>query len=1065
MKFDLSRVRFDARKDFLGVVMQQGRVQLDSDWNEWAAQLARRIQSGSLDTYGGNVVPRTTPDGFRIEAAGGALSIGPGRMYVDGLLAENHGGPPDAWETRLAELGGTTAIDYDAQPYYPDPEALPDGGAHLVYLDVWQRDITALQDPSLIEPAIGIDTTGRLQTAWQVRVHTPTEDMATPLTCATPDEDIPGWAERIAPSAGRLTTGTGVPGFEPDPCQVPPAAGYRGLENQLYRVEVHTGGPVGTATFKWSRDNATVVSRVTHINPARDRITVESIGRDDVLRFNDGDWVEVTDDWRELHGLPGELRRIRVAAGVDEGARTLSFDDPLSAGLFPTDGDQSLSFERNTRVRRWDQAGTVRREDGSDYTDLDAPGSSGEIEIPAAGTELFLEHGILVSFDTDPDSLTGEFRTGDYWVFAARSADASVEELTAAPPLGDHHHYARLAVVDFPDDETDCRTLWPPLPEAGGEGCDCTVCVDPEGHNSGEATIQQAVDAIKDRGGTICLAAGEYRLEGPVNVSGAGSLRIRGQGLATFLVGSAPGGLIDITRSTSVVLENLSVIGTGGNSGIVPMVSVRNTIEFRAEHINVLGLSLGDGVAIGIGLTGVVLGCSVSDCAIVAARGIAALFDAEERNYLLTGELRASRNLFFCRQHAVSLDGNCLHFGTTRFADSLLLNGDRAAVIATGAMLEGSSLDVQDNVVYTSGDGIVSGVDSVSIEGNELGGLGERSGHGVALVEGLDPVAVDRVRIAANRIRGFRGDAIAVGHRVGDALITDNQIDGLGGGALVMSDGGAADHLRFAGNHCLRLGEASGGDNAFVAALQIIRAGRGDVLDNVIGIVGRSAVAAARVYGLVAGGIGQLRIDGNRFFGIGPDRSGGEVAAIRLLPPFDRSAIEHNHVDRIANEQQKPSPAAWRAVDIAPLTVQRVGEFVAVLYVTVGESAIMLTPTRAVAAPQRRSDVAISNNQLRGHLTGVPLNRCAVVDHCLFAENHCETPGNAGGTPLLGEITANTVTVVNNRLVGVRDFDSLHLQSAIKQVIVTGNISTGPITVLAGAPVPADITLTNIFGA
>src|SRR5690606_12658219 len=131
--------------------------------------------------------------------------------------------------------------------------------------------------------------------------------------------------ETIAASGARLSTSTGTPDFEECPCQVPPAAGYRGLENQLYRVEVHHGGPFGTATFKWSRDNGSVATRVTHINPARDRITVESIGRDDVLRFNDGDWVEVTDDFRELSGQPGELRRIRVAGGVDERARTLDF--------------------------------------------------------------------------------------------------------------------------------------------------------------------------------------------------------------------------------------------------------------------------------------------------------------------------------------------------------------------------------------------------------------------------------------------------------------------------------------------------------------------------------------------------------------------------------------------------------------------------------------------------------------------------------------------------------------------------------------------------------------------
>ena len=197
MSFDLSRVRFDARQDFLGVVMQQGRVQLDADWNEWVAQLGRRLQAGSWDTFNGSVVPRTTPDGFRIEAAGGNLSIGPGRMYVDGLLAENHGGTPDAWDPHLAELAGTTALDYLDQPHYPEPPALPAAGPHLVYLDVWQRDVTALQAPGLIEPAIGVDTTGRRQTVWQVKVLS----NVGAISCATPDEDVPGWAAATAPSA------------------------------------------------------------------------------------------------------------------------------------------------------------------------------------------------------------------------------------------------------------------------------------------------------------------------------------------------------------------------------------------------------------------------------------------------------------------------------------------------------------------------------------------------------------------------------------------------------------------------------------------------------------------------------------------------------------------------------------------------------------------------------------------------------------------------------------------------------------------------------------------------
>ena len=38
---------------------------------------------------------------------------------------------------------------------------------------------------------------------------------------------------------------------------------------------------------------------------------------------------------------------------------------------------------------------------------------------------------------------------------------------SAAPPLGVHHHYARLGFVTFPASQTDCRRLWPPV--ASGE--------------------------------------------------------------------------------------------------------------------------------------------------------------------------------------------------------------------------------------------------------------------------------------------------------------------------------------------------------------------------------------------------------------------------------------------------------------------------------------------------------------------------------------------------------------------------------------------------------------------
>src|SRR5262245_55658835 len=156
MSGDYSRVRFDPKKHFSGVLMQQGRVQLDADWNELVALLDRRWRAETMDIIGRCVVPKETVDGFRIQIApNNKLTIGRGRMYVHGLLAENHGKSPLEFDPILAEQRGTLPVPYEEQPYVPNvavvAPAPTQGGPHLVYLDVWQREVTFLEDPALVE--------------------------------------------------------------------------------------------------------------------------------------------------------------------------------------------------------------------------------------------------------------------------------------------------------------------------------------------------------------------------------------------------------------------------------------------------------------------------------------------------------------------------------------------------------------------------------------------------------------------------------------------------------------------------------------------------------------------------------------------------------------------------------------------------------------------------------------------------------------------------------------------------------------------------------------------------
>lgn len=93
MSGDYSRFTSDPRRDYSGLLLQQGRVLLDQDWNEQSAIVIRSFRAAVVGVVGRFFL--ATPGAFKIESDGrGGLTIGRGRIYVDGLLAENHGAGP-----------------------------------------------------------------------------------------------------------------------------------------------------------------------------------------------------------------------------------------------------------------------------------------------------------------------------------------------------------------------------------------------------------------------------------------------------------------------------------------------------------------------------------------------------------------------------------------------------------------------------------------------------------------------------------------------------------------------------------------------------------------------------------------------------------------------------------------------------------------------------------------------------------------------------------------------------------------------------------------------------------
>jgi uncharacterized protein DUF6519 len=422
MNADPSLDAFDSKRHFLRVLMQQGRVQDDADLNEQAAILLYRLHALAADLIGPWGGPASNL-GFAVALDGADLRIGPGHYYVDGLLCELEPAPCPA-RTGTVDDG---AISYFEQPDYPrSPADRLSESTFVVYLDVWERHVIALEDERIGETASGgPDTATRSKLVWQVKVLR--------VSLRTRDELEQGWralVERWQP-ADRGAMAARIEALDDtNPCLTPPGAGYRGLENHLYRVEIVRASNGDPASFAWSRDDGVLVSgweqegdELRLVRPCGAR----------KLGLEPGTWIELTDDVHELNGRAGTFVQVKRA---DEGVVTI---DPVTA----TGPTHPAGFDLNPKIKPWNSDGPQR------------------VEVPASTDGWIpLEDGIQVKF-----SDTGDYRGGDYWLIPARvgggvvwpSADG---EPIRRPPDGVHHHYAPLALFVWKGtafERIDCR--------------------------------------------------------------------------------------------------------------------------------------------------------------------------------------------------------------------------------------------------------------------------------------------------------------------------------------------------------------------------------------------------------------------------------------------------------------------------------------------------------------------------------------------------------------------------------------------------------------------------------
>lgn len=386
----------------------------DAGWLVGDASTALRVGGGS-------------PDVADLALPAVNLSITPGRFYANGMLCE--------LEARAS---------FAHQPDGGAAERLAPG-AYLVYLDAWQRHLSSLEAPPIREVALGgVDTATRARTIAQVR--------ALALPAASPfdwncDSSIAAWDALVDAPKPRLAARAEPQLAAANLCEIAATAGYRRLENQLYRVEVHDGG--AAPSFKWSRENGSVAYGVVSvsIDSALQRTTVRlaARGRDANLDLAVHDRVELLDDDAELMHRAGSFFEY-LNDGNDELELVL-------AGV--PDGTIGQDPSRHPILRRWDHV----------------PALAGTNLMPIVeDVWIDLEDGVQVRFASG-----GTYRPGDYWQIPARTISADVEwphdddgDPVAQPPAGIADAYCRLGIVEVDGDGSvtivsDCRELFPPL--------------------------------------------------------------------------------------------------------------------------------------------------------------------------------------------------------------------------------------------------------------------------------------------------------------------------------------------------------------------------------------------------------------------------------------------------------------------------------------------------------------------------------------------------------------------------------------------------------------------------
>ena len=342
-------------------------------------------------------------------------------------------------------------------------------------------------------------------------------------------------------------------------------------------------------------------------------LELQTLGRDDVLRFNTGDWVEIIDDVREFSQRTGEMRQITV----NEAARRITFTAALPAEMIPAVSRLGLPARpQSARAPLGPEARSAAHRSGGTtpvFQDLDA-GTTGVINVPAAGTTLLLENGVTVSFASTGDGglpcrrLLGVRRAHRRRVGGdarQRAAARHPSPLRAAGHLGRGRRHRHGLPPPWPPAARDMTAAAPRASR-------------PSRTPAGSSRFRTRSIRSATRGGTVCLGVGQFQLREPVQLDRRAIGAHQG-------AGRGDGARHARRRIHHHQRHRAGDRGPGAScrSAASSAINVRTALGLSLQRLLIFVTRRPRLHAPAIALTGLVVGATIRDNAIFAPVGVA----------------------------------------------------------------------------------------------------------------------------------------------------------------------------------------------------------------------------------------------------------------------------------------------------------------------------------------------------------------------------------------------------------------------------------------------------------